>query len=1274
MSLSYVGGTAAATSSVSLPTFAEGDIALCLAYRDGSNSPPGLPSSGWTGIAASGANNNSSRLGYRVLQGGETTTGTWANATEVQVVILRGQHSAAPIGANAPGGANNSNQLSYTGFTLSDTSGTSWIVGMAGHGTATNVNSKAVSGMTTRSNGVTSLGAHTAEGVSSFSTSPYTTTVNASSGWRSYAVEVIAANPTSTGTVRLSLEGGLDPGVDTGHQIRVRARASTGAGVLRASLYEGTADISGVLETSTLTATLADYTLALGTAAAASITSYADLELRLWGYAASGGAAVFEVGEAALLLPVPAAGEVQGASVLPLTFTSTTSGSSTSSGVTQTGVVRLSLESGYVPQSMDAHAISLRARKTLEADTGTIRAQLYEGGTPRTDWLESGTLGTAWATYDLAIGTAEAASITSYSNLELRLLGYSSAGTATVYQVAEASLSLAAPAGGAVEGAVYFTNSSSISTGDLVQPLYPGTAVYPHALVTCSSASSIAVAGSHSTQGIVSLPLSLGIYSAGSYPTTSREGAVAFAAAGTVTVAGSHEALGQLAIAASSSIAVTPPGSTSHEDSLSLTGTSSIVVAGEVSPPLYPPVPDPRGIPGMPEVLVAVAFPSTPWDGFPEYSDITPYLRSFSTQGGRQFELDRVEAGQMSLLLSNLDGRFSPENTGGPYYGDLVPTRRVKTQFVWKGYHNLNLVDDGSFESGAVPGSAGSAWNLGGAPVAVDSLPGTGYAVHPLSGGYRCYTAGQTTSSWLSSAKFIPVDTSQPYVLAHYVAQWDQLGVVDPNGTIRVLCYDEDHNLLGYVYPNETAPGVSYDSGLAITYTGAFVRWGGLYRGSAGVTGSNVGGFMAGTKYVKVEVWLQYSATTFAAGIGVVIDAISFHQGEVPLMFEDSETYVWTVADVFNGYVEGFPQEWPSLGFDSLVQQRAVDAFLALRFSKLIPASTTLSQPLAAQPTASTSENIAVGETGLPMPQAVPFTLTVGSEAMTVTAILDATTYRVTRGGENSAAHDAGATITSDAVSFGTELTGARVRNVLERIGMSPAQWDIEDGQTLLAPSQNLAGTDPLAHLNEVAEVEGGRFFAARDGKLTFLDRHHLFKVETSSRATLGDGAGELHYRDIRVTHEQERIYNIVRVTAADGTIAEVRDQASIDDHFERVLEKSWPLANPNEAWAAARYLLKRYSRMQVRIPELVFAGRSDPNNLWPVLLGMELGQRYRVVRRPSNDDPIDKELLVEGIAHSGTPSNIETRVQMSLADTTHYWRLGVTGYSELGSTTRVGY
>jgi len=62
----------------------------------------------------------------------------------------------------------------------------------------------------------------------------------------------------------------------------------------------------------------------------------------------------------------------------------------------------------------------------------------------------------------------------------------------------------------------------------------------------------------------------------------------------------------------------------------------------------------------------------------PVWIDETPYLRGFSTNRGRDNELDRSRAGQATMVVDNRDGRYVPSNTAGAHYPSMRPTRRVR--------------------------------------------------------------------------------------------------------------------------------------------------------------------------------------------------------------------------------------------------------------------------------------------------------------------------------------------------------------------------------------------------------------------------------------------------------------------------------------------------------------------------------------------------------------------------------------------------------------------
>lgn len=400
----------------------------------------------------------------------------------------------------------------------------------------------------------------------------------------------------------------------------------------------------------------------------------------------------------------------------------------------------------------------------------------------------------------------------------------------------------------------------------------------------------------------------------------------------------------------------------------------------------------------------------------------------------------------------------------------------------------------------------------------------------------------------------------------------------------------------------------------------------------------------------------------------------------------------WEIPyDAFRGITEGFPQTYQSFGKDAFVQLQAADLFYGLNNSRFIPGSTTLTAAMAAGVPQNTEETITVSSTALPMPQAVPFDIRVAGltdewpvENMTVTEIVSATEWLVTRSDEITYEHPVGAAVETDAVSFGQALSGERIRQVLERVGFDANWYDLDAGQSVMAESGNLAGVNPLEHINLIAEAEFGRFFVSRAGRFTFRDRHSIILDHMSAVFTFRDGAdipgGEMPFvLEGEISHAEDKLYNRVKITIDggpyDGQIVDIANQDSIDEHFERVFEKTYPYANLNDAESAAQYVLARFAEAQLRLPAIAVRGALSPTELWPKLLAREIGDRVGFIYQPEGGgDPIDKDLAIDGISHSVTPGDHVVRFQCTEVDANQYWILGEAGFSELGQTTVLGF
>jgi len=60
------------------------------------------------------------------------------------------------------------------------------------------------------------------------------------------------------------------------------------------------------------------------------------------------------------------------------------------------------------------------------------------------------------------------------------------------------------------------------------------------------------------------------------------------------------------------------------------------------------------------------------------WTDISTFMWSANVRRGRQHELDRTEAGTLTVVLNNRERTFDPTYAAGTYYGRLLPMRRIR--------------------------------------------------------------------------------------------------------------------------------------------------------------------------------------------------------------------------------------------------------------------------------------------------------------------------------------------------------------------------------------------------------------------------------------------------------------------------------------------------------------------------------------------------------------------------------------------------------------------
>lgn len=196
MAISFVGTANGATTTFTPPAHVAGDIFICLAFRDGSNSTPTLPA-GWTQIDTCTTNSAGAMFGYKVAVSNAETSGTWTNATSTICNVYRGVDTTTVIGGHAPAtGA--STTVSYPALTMTNANGTSWVVGASSHRSVDTTLETPPTGMTLRGTGVDAGDEQATHDTNAGVTAWGLQTVSVggtSSGWCGFTVELLVAAP-----------------------------------------------------------------------------------------------------------------------------------------------------------------------------------------------------------------------------------------------------------------------------------------------------------------------------------------------------------------------------------------------------------------------------------------------------------------------------------------------------------------------------------------------------------------------------------------------------------------------------------------------------------------------------------------------------------------------------------------------------------------------------------------------------------------------------------------------------------------------------------------------------------------------------------------------------------------------------------------------------------------------------------------------------------------------------------------------------------------------
>jgi hypothetical protein len=228
---------------------------------------------------------------------------------------------------------------------------------------------------------------------------------------------------------------------------------------------------------------------------------------------------------------------------------------------------------------------------------------------------------------------------------------------------------------------------------------------------------------------------------------------------------------------------------------------------------------------------------------------------------------------------------------------------------------------------------------------------------------------------------------------------------------------------------------------------------------------------------------------------------------------------------------------------------------------------------------------------------------------------------------------------------------------------------DIRTGNSQLGAYTLSANGFALA--TSAVDTEDGSLFVAGDGDLTFLNRHARLNTTTVS-ATFGFTGSRIPFERAPRQIDDSEYLTEVQITRRDGGTQTVASA----DFPRRAYSRTTLHRTDADALGLAEYLYARYSVPATRLDSVVIDGAQDNDTYWPILLGLEIGQRVATIFTPWAGQPsIDVQSIVQSIKVDIVP-NANWKIQLGLAqaDLVTYWVLDDAIRSVLDTTTRLAY
>lgn len=591
-------------------------------------------------------------------------------------------------------------------------------------------------------------------------------------------------------------------------------------------------------------------------------------------------------------------------------------------------------------------------------------------------------------------------------------------------------------------------------------------------------------------------------------------------------------------------------------------------------------------------ITVEVAFATAPLATVPTWTDVSDYVRDIRIDRGRSDEFSQFGPGTASVTFSNRDRRFDPTFAAGPYFGNLLPMKKIRIRATYSAVTYDRYVGfvqgwpqdyEFTFDSTVTVNCVDASRFL-----AAEELQRSAYEAAVLTDSPAYYWPMQDTPPW------VDVQTSATLTpdINPMVADLDR-GV--PIGA--TVAYRLDADNIAYVDPT-------------------------FGTGSYPISALTDGG--ASGEAVCIEAWVFNPQITDS-----VLREI------IKCKTRDNLNSGFRVSIQGGTYWVEYTNNNDNRSLSDT--NTGVQASRETAYHLCVRATTTTIH-LYINGVEAWTTSLSVGavsySTDPPfLNTSVNYTVGIGSSAVSHIAVYVGTSPTAARVAEHYLAG-----VTAYGHPYG-ERSGARISRVLDEIAWPAADRTLGNGDTVHGPYLP-ERQSAITYMQDVAVAEDGLFFIGRDGKVVLRDRQ--FQWTRTSSGTFSDDGADLPYEGVTIdANSIEPMRTVVSATyGASNAYLKVEDATNVTAYGPLLEPLSVPTIDAAaQARALANYKLRTTKDPLTRITELRVQPRAKAATAYPVLLGLEIGDRISVERTPGN--PVVGSQIVQAVTVQGYSESI---------------------------------